>query len=278
MAEGAEKPAERRRWRVSPILTSAFALTILTAMFFLQGRAFRGGWLGYFGLEQSQFPISSSEAYWLTLHGWATTSVRWFTSAWGSYLEQLWRFGWLLFALCMLTFVFEWYKHHRSNKQSPNDGSAPTEPPAWIQEWLVSGNRWLHWLARAGAAIIITPLSLAIPSLLLFVVGTVLAVVIVLAIVPFENLGKDAAIKFCQRPISQGAKIVLRTPHQPEWGYRIECNPDVCAMIRDGRVFIIPTDSIERIELPPIEKPTQVKGEPEQQLCPTPGESATVPT
>lgn len=278
MAESTDKTDGRKRWRISPILTSAFVLSVLTAVFFLQGRAYRGGWLRYFGLEQSQFPITSGEAYWLTLHGWMTTSVRWFTGAWESYVEQLFRFGLLLFVLCLMTFLFEWYKHRRFTKEKSEAAAEPKQPPAWIQEWIVSGSKLRHWLARAGIAIVITPLSIAIPSILLFFVGTVLALVILLAIAPFEQLGKQAAIDFCQRAVSQGARIVLREPQQPDWGYRIECNPDVCAMVRDGRVFIIPSDSIQRIELPPLGEASQPNGESQERLCPVPGDSAPVPT
>lgn len=269
----------RRRIRISPILTSAFALSILTAVFFLQGRAYRSGWLGFFGMEHALFPISSGEGYWLTLSGWATTSVRWFNSAWQIYADTLCRYGLLLFVLVMLVIFLEWLKFHRASKVAQDKADDDNrKPPEWIREWLVSGSKVRYWLARAAVALVLVPFSLAVVPMLLFLAGILLATVIALAFVPFENLGKQAAIDFCKRPVSQIARVVLREPHMPDWGYRIECNPDVCAIVRDGRVLIVPMDHVERIELPPLGGTTQPAGAPAQeQLCSTPVDDSAVP-
>jgi hypothetical protein len=113
---------------------------------------------------------------------------------------------------------------------------------------------------------------------LLFFAGLVLVFLIAITVVPFENMGKQAATDFCKRSAAGAARIVLTTgAGQPERGYRIECNSDVCAMVRDGVVYVIPTRDIRRIELPA--KGAAVKaGNSESQLCPTPDESAAVPT
>lgn len=268
----------RKRIRISPALTSAFVLSVLTAVFFLQGRAYRSGWLGFFGMEHALFPISSGEGYWLTLSAWATTSVHWFNSAWQIYADTLWRYGLLLFVLAMLVIFLEWLKFHRASKNS-QDKADNRKPPEWIREWLVSGSKVRYWLARAAVALVIVPFSLAVAPALLFVAGILLATVIALAFVPFEKLGKQAAIDFCKRPVSQIARVVLREPHTPDWGYRIECNPDACAMVRDGRVFIVPMDHVERIELPPLGGMAQPAGAPvQEQLCPTPVDDSAVPS
>lgn len=273
-----ESGRTRRRIHLSPVLTSAFALSVLTAMFFLQGRAFRTGWLDYFGLQHMQFPISSGEAYWLTLSGWATTSVRWFSSAWESYLEVLTRFGLLLVVLAMLIFALEWRKHHRAPKDTPDKGDDRNLAPEWMQVWLVSGSKLRHWFARAIASLVLAPLSLAVAPALLFGAGILLAAVIAIAFVPFQNLGKQAAIDFCKRPVSLGARVVLRNGHSPDWGYRIECNPDVCAIVRDGRVFVIPMENVEQIELPPLGSDPEKSSEAgQEQLCPTPDDSSAIP-
>ena len=277
MAEIAEKPAERKQRRLSPLLTSAFVLTVLTAMFLLQGRAYREGWLGRFGLESAQFPISTADTYWLALHGWLNTALNWFNKAWDIYAGYLLILILPIAAFTFLTFVWEWHSARRTaaSKQAAEDAGVEAENK--VRQWLAADGRQA-WLIRAGISLAIAPVSLAAFPLLLFLAGLLLVALIAITVVPFENVGKQAATDFCKRSVSGAARIVLiANAGHPEWGYRIECNSDACAMVRDGVVYVIPTRDIQRIELPA--KGAAVKdGESESQLCPTPDESATVPT
>ena len=112
MAESADKPSDQKRRSISPIVTSAFVLSVLTAMFLLQGRAYREGWLGHFGIDSTQFPISTVDTYWLALHGWANTALAWFNNAWSNYLGSLPKL-FLPMALFALGFsAFHWCKAH----------------------------------------------------------------------------------------------------------------------------------------------------------------------
>lgn len=253
-------------------------LTVLTAMFFLQGRAYREGWLGRFGLENAQFPISTTDTYWLALHGWLNTAIGWFKNSWDIYFGYL---AVLFLPLALFAFAnlaLEWRK---ANKKlaSDRESNEDTPPENKVQQWLAAGGR-KAWIVRGVVSLVIAPISLAALPAILFVAGLLLAALIAITVVPFENVGKQAATDFCKRPVIHAAKIVLtEDAGHPEWGYRIECNPDVCAMIRDGKVYVIPARDVQRIELP---TPGTVSGTSseagDEQLCPTPTESPAVPT
>ena len=277
MAESTEKPAERKRWRLSPIMTSAFALTVLTAMFLLQGRAYREGWLGHFGLENAQFPISTTDTYWLALHGWFNTAIGWFKNAWDIYFGHLAMLFLPLALFAFVTLALEWRKANKklaSERESEDD----RPPENKVQQWLAAGGR-KAWIVRGVVSLVIAPISLAAFPLMMFVAGLLLATLIAIAVAPFENIGTQAAIDFCKRPVIHAAKIVLTEgAGHPEWGYRIECNANVCAMIRDGTVYVVPTRDIQRIELPAAGTAVEKSAESGQdQLCPTPDDSAAVP-
>lgn len=277
MTEGTEKPVERKRWRISPIVTSAFVLSVLTAMFLLQGRAYREGWLGRFGLESAQFPISTVDIYWLALHGWLNTAIGWFNKAWDIYVGYLLILTLPIAILMFLIFVWEWHSANRAAAAEQRVEDAGVEAENKVRRWLAAGDR-KAWLVRGAISLAVAPLSLAAFPLMLFLAGLILVFVIAVTVVPFENMGKQAADDFCKRPASSAARIV-QTPDAgpPEWGYRIECNADVCAMIRDGVVYVIPTRDIQRIELPAKGAADEKSVESEEQLCPTPDDSAAVP-
>lgn len=279
MVESNDKPGERKRWRISPILTSAFALSVLTAMFFLQGRAYRAGWLSSFGLDGAQFPISAADTYWLALHGWATTAVGWFKNAWNIYLDSLGSAFLLVALFAFVIYAWEWLKARIKQAAANKEAREDAEPAGnAVQRWLAASG-WKAWAARAGVAIVITPISLAVFPFLLFLTGLLLAAVIGTAVVPFQNAGKQAAADFCKRPVTRIARITLTDGSgYPEWGYQIECNSNVCAMIRDGKVYVIPTRDVQRIELPAPGTASGASGEPEdERLCPALSESSAVP-
>lgn len=281
MAESTDKTDGRKRWRISPILTSAFVLSILTAMFFLQGRALREGWLRHFGLESAQFPISTTDTYWLALHGWLKTAVGWFNNAWDFYLGYLPK---LILPLAMLAFgmyAWEWFKARRDRTTAENEAEEASEPAGNIARGWLTADGWKAWATRAGVALVAAPIGLAVFPLMLFLAGLLLAALIGTAVVPFDKAGKQMASDFCERPVTRAARIVLTDGSgHPEWGYRIECNQTVCAMIRDGRVYVVPTRNVERIELPSLLNKIDPKQDDEsgqERLCPVPDDSASVP-
>lgn len=279
MAESNDKPGERKRWRISPILTSAFALSVLTAMLFLQGRAYREGWLISFGLDSTQFPISTTDTYWWALHAWATTAVGWFKNAWDIYVNSLGSAFLLVALFAFVIYAWEWLKARIKQAAASKENQEDAQPPGnAVQRWLAADG-WKAWLARIGIAIVITPISLAVFPFLLFLAGLLLAALIGTAVVPFQNAGKQAAAEFCKRPVAGAARIVLvEGSGDPDWGYRIECNSDVCAVVRDGKVYVVPARNIHRVELPSPGTAVNKSEDAKDQLCPVPGDSPAIPT
>lgn len=280
MAENADKPANRKRRNISPILTSAFVLSVLTAMFFLQGRAYRQGWLSRFGLDSAQFPISMADTYWLALNGWANIAVGWFNNAWDIYLGYLPILILPLALFAFATFAWEWHKANRkreiAQREPVEDPPTPTSDEP--QKWLAASD-WKAWSLRGAISLVVAPVSLAVLPLLLFLVGWLLAFLVAVVVAPFQNTGKEAASTFCKRPIAYSAKIVMVDgASYPEWGYQIECNPDVCAMIRDGKVYVVPASNVERIELPSFGNAPEKSDETgQEQLCPVPDNTSAIP-
>lgn len=283
MTEHAGNPTERKRLSLLPILTSAFLLTMLTAMFLLQGRAYREGWLGRFGLDSIQFPISTADTYWLALHGWLDTALGWFNNSWSIYTSYLPK---LMLPLAIFAFVvlaWVWWTDNRNQRDGEARGDADDDTASTrqqrVRQW-VAASGWRAWGARALLSLLVSPVSLGVFPLLLFGAGLWLIFLVVLVVVPFEDAGKQAARDFCRQDSSRIARVVLREQHAPQWGYRIECNTTVCAVIRDGRVFIVPVGDVARIELPPLDQAGKQKASVPvaQQLCPAVAAEKAAPT
>ena len=142
-----------------PILTSAFVLATLTAAFLLQGRSYRAGWLGFFRLDPTQFPISTADSYWLALHGWARIAVAWFNNAWELYLGYLPKLS-LWVALCVFV-ILTWQWYRANPKRNSTSGQVSEEPAVQRPKWWAAGGK-KDWLMRAAVALIASPTGLAV--------------------------------------------------------------------------------------------------------------------
>ena len=79
--KNAESSGKKSWLRLVPIPFTVF----LTAMFYLQGKAYHAGYLVYFHLDNTQMSISTSDAMWLAYRAWGNgaahillTSGDWF--------------------------------------------------------------------------------------------------------------------------------------------------------------------------------------------------------
>jgi len=97
-----------RGWqRLSSGLTVA---TLLTALLYVQGRAYRSGYLEALGFSESQFPITTTDALWLAFNGWLLGAVQIPGASWHAFKSQLlstgvWLFPGLFVTLCLLVLL-----------------------------------------------------------------------------------------------------------------------------------------------------------------------------
>lgn len=249
MADATNEPSNNKRKDsfFNVVLTSGVVIAFVAWVFQMQGMTYRAAYLRYFGLDYNDFPASTVDLQWLALHGWMRISVRWLEGVGAAMLKVMLNPGIAVFVILLFVFwafLFFWrYRFSLRSVFSERLSSRLDSFPAGI-----------FWLGRRCKEVLIVAAGVvfacsAVPVLLSIVLLASVLIVLWL-IVPFENVGRDAAQEVC----ASGLQSLNRLHLSGESGVsgevrQLECSTERCAVIHDGELWVIPRDLVVAAEV-----------------------------
>jgi hypothetical protein len=265
----AEKEVHRGKCATKP-WRLVIPFTVIAAGFYAQGRAYYEGYLSYFGISTSQFPLSTTDTYWEALKGWSIFVGKGVPAVWNAYPQYLlavWMPLLFVVVVSMLLGLAERY--------------------GWLERMRLSSRS-----ARVKTALKSRPLGLALLAMLTWVLAVpalvmmamlFVALIIVAMIVPFDGLGHTGAQQYCETAAARVPVAHFVDDSNPLAGgpagaaHILQCSTDFCALIRAGEVFVIPRDAVKRVdgvEIMSSGATAKAKAVPKKdQLCYKPDES-----
>lgn len=233
------KPAGWRQWA-----SGGLSLTVLlTGLFYIQGRAYRQGYLDALGLNESQFPADTPQALWFAFNGWLSGSVRVLEGVDAQFAWYLVRTGLVVLAvlLVILSLILLAHKLDFADKVRQSASSS-----RWWD--LMTSNRIA---ALYLGTLPLTVLSVFVVPLVMLVLATIIVFAFVVLCLPFWSFGADAARDMCNaNRQTVGLATVAEMPSRLEL---LECGTKYCALIRsDGNLLVVGVDAVERVEVLPV--------------------------
>lgn len=264
-----EKPEDKNQGRAWKF---GIPFTVVAATFYTQGRAYYEAYIRQLGLDPSQLPISTADAYWNALIGWSNLLGKGIPSIWQHYPQYL-KDCWLTILVLTLFLVLFGLENkyqivNRVRKRNPKKDYTETNKDISLTKLGALAATWI----------------LSLPIFFMAAMFA-LASLVIAVVFPFDGLGREIAIEQChyaaasfpivhlsydQHLIASGAGA---TPVR-----LIRCSTDFCAVIRDGESFSVPKQSLQRTDGIPIDQDasdvhktqtsnTEVKVPLEDQLC-----------
>lgn len=228
---------------LSPIPT----LTFFLAIFYGEGRAYRLGYLEYLGLDDSQFPVSTTDAYWLAFNGWAIIAGNGASTIFDHYSIYI-KSLWLTVLVGILAAALGIY----GRRQQWHIGFSDW----WNQRLTKAKTAANPIVASAGLSL----LTMAGIPFILMILTVLLATFMLVFVLPFFQLGRWEARSECEfeaarKPLVQyvGDERASVDGKSVPTARLIQCSTDFCALIRDGEAFVIPRLSVRWAGGVPIE-------------------------
>lgn len=252
---------QETRWRWS----AAVVLPFVLGLFYTEGRFYHEAYLGALGIDESLFPISTADAYWYALNGWASLIVKGVPAIWSGYPHYLWSNKWS-FLLIVVVFLVLWLISRYSLLRS-------IRTPQAVREMV--GLKSVGARAIFGMAGSILCLAL-IPFLMMFLL-LLPAFLMAFGALPFGKLGQTDAQEVCQTAAALRPLVKYHVESMPDAtrpARLFRCGESNCILVRDGEFFTIKKDAVEwtgGVSIPATRhKPSSEKVAPEDQLCAVP--------
>jgi hypothetical protein len=228
-----EKPPTRSQstvidWSKAGTLTLVFAAPV----FYLNGRAYHDGYLGYLNLDASMFPLQTTDFIGVTAVAWFRTIIGWFTNGFNT-LGHHWLWAMLIVVAVSLLFAFPHFTTAKQNqaqadkiKQSENN--TDRQKPSFLKSW--------------------GKVSVVFAIVLYAVFGGLLLISSILALVisPFSEAGRDAAKNDADRGFIESPTVALKPPGaDAATDFRIiQCAAQFCAVFAEGKAYTVPVSAI----------------------------------
>ncbi|AZD09112.1 hypothetical protein C4K26_3712 [Pseudomonas chlororaphis] len=214
-------------------MIGSIILAITAPFFYLNGKAYHDGYLGYFKLEPSMFPLDTSATF-------VTAVLAWFhamTSGLKGGLEfigQHWVgalvtcvviiliFGFLNYLTAMLT--------HSANRkrQAANHTWAPGQKPSLLKE--------------LGKCV----LYIFIPSYGIFCAMFFISIILTTTISPFFFVGQQSAADDLKEGFRNSPLVTVSDPDGSKGAYRVmQCSAVFCALYADGKAIAVPVATLD---------------------------------
>ena len=218
----------------SPIawgMIGSVILAITTPFFYLNGKAYHDGYLGYFQLETSMFPMDTSSTFVtavLALYHAMTNGLK------GSFefIGQHWLWATLVCVLTIVVFggfnylIAKLTKTLNDKKQSSKQ-QATTPAPSLLKE-----------MGKCA-------LYIFIPSYGLFVAMFFISFILMITITPFSLIGKDSAADDLKDGFKNSPLVTVNDPDGHKGTYRVmQCSTSFCALYADGKAITVPVATL----------------------------------
>jgi hypothetical protein len=251
-------PAWRLSWKaaIPPVAAWPIVATVMAGVFFLTGRVYRLGYLGYFHLEPSLFPDDLSARVTYAVAAW-TQALALFSHATSGFWVGHMVLGILAPTLTLLAIAVllallrtlgQLARHHGSRASAPPSlrrvGRAVGRGLLGVVQWLFPSERAWKPVDRARRAILAV--------LTTYVAILILGLVIALSLIPFELAGEHIAAINEAAQFHDRAMVKLHEGGQ-ERSYRLmECGPAYCALYAEHHAVVVPLSDLKRADSPPV--------------------------
>lgn len=233
-------------------VTSGIAIAISAWIFHMQGRAYKEAYLGFFGIDYSEFSPSTLDLQWVALVTWVNLSVRIIDIASYEYLQQALDKWWVILVIgafaamvrisatdsgvrrrdCFLSWLTGFHLVH-----SIKD--------LWVKHPFLQAAKEVSFITFG------TVLALfAVPAVIL-VLSAIFLFCIIVAVIPFDAAGRRDAMDTCLNRVAT-LNIVRLNEDYSDTGEarRLECSADVCAVLTSDGASLVPRSAILRIDVP----------------------------
>ncbi|WP_454677228.1 hypothetical protein [Achromobacter marplatensis] len=249
---------EKKRGLAPRISASGIPLTaLLTATFYLQGRAYLFGFLQYFQIDSTQMAISTPDAMWYAYHAWGNgaasvllKSSQVFFDLVNHFAPPATSFG-LISAGAILLVSYA----RRYPRPTSENGIRIIKPHR--------RNKFILFCAFIAGYIVSIPTVIILLSF--FVV-----IIVSITVEPFTILGARSAAKYCDKPAASIPTIPALPGFDPGKGtiYQLLCATDTCAVLQANIPSVVPKESIKITISPPLfAVPLQDSAIDVEQLC-----------
>ena len=223
--KNAESSGKKSWLRLVPIPFTVF----LTAMFYLQGKAYHAGYLVYFHLDNTQMSISTSDAMWLAYRAWGNGAAHILLTSGDWFLDMLMSILLPATIGCVVLILLLVIEKLRRKAAKPRVSATA------IPFKDLSLRRQIAYIAAGLAGYV-----LAIPGSIL-VIALLVACSLIVLVEPFGVIGKRDAQDYCQEvPLAALPTI----PHLPGF------DPNQGSSINSGATPT-PAPSCRRAQRPP---------------------------
>ncbi len=221
-------PLARPRRTVGVVVSIPLLLAVATPFLYLHGKAYHEGYLGYFDLEPSMFPLDIAATLTTAVLAWAqaaTAGLEGLTSLLAANIGVVLA----LFVLAVLLFGSFNYliRRYRPVLERSRRGESSDAPASWGRELMRSA------------------LYLFLPGYGLFALLLMVALIILLNVVPFVKVGADQAARDLQGEFRRAPAVQVADMVGAVSEYRlIQCSTLFCALYARGTVMAVPVSAI----------------------------------
>lgn len=219
----------------SPIAWGAYisvALAITTPFFYLNGKAFHDGYLGYFELESSMFPMDTSATFVTAVLAWLFAITGGLKGIMGfankNILLILAMFVFVVFVVLVfgsINFLLKKYSSRLESWQLRINSGA-------------SGTTWFRELGRCA-------FYMFVPSYALFCLMLAFAIVVFSTLMPFVYVGQQRASEDLSSGFKKSPLVKFMNVDGALQAYRVmQCSPIFCALYAEGKVITVPLSAI----------------------------------
>ncbi|AZD23068.1 hypothetical protein C4K22_3920 [Pseudomonas chlororaphis subsp. aurantiaca] len=213
-------------------MIGSIILAITAPFFYLNGKAYHDGYLGYFKLEPSMFPLDTSATF-------VTAVVAWFHAMTSGlkggmeFIGQHWL--WASVACVAIILVFGCINYlltrltNSINRKrlAENKSRAPAQNPSLLKE--------------LGKCV----LYIFIPSYGIFCAMFFISFILMTTITPFVFVGQKSAANDLQDGFKDSPLVTVTDPTGTKGAYRVmQCSTAFCALYADGKAIAVPVATL----------------------------------
>ncbi|TLX57100.1 hypothetical protein DN824_12815 [Stutzerimonas nosocomialis] len=221
-------PLGRPRRTFGLAVSIPLLLAVATPFLYLHGKAYHEGYLGYFDLEPSMFPLDTAATLMTAVMAWAHAATAGITGLTALLAANL-GLVLALFVLAVLLFgTFNYLvRRYRPALERSRRAQAGDAPASWWRE-----------LVRSA-------LYLFLPGYALFALLLLVALIILLNVVPFVKVGAGQAARDLQGEFRRAPAVQVADMAGAVSEYRlIQCSTLFCALYARGTVMAVPVSAI----------------------------------
>lgn len=228
-------------------MIGSVTLAISAPFFYLNGKAYHDGYLSYFKLEPSMFPLDTSATFVTAVLAWFHAMSNGLESLLGllslHWLKTLLIGLGIILSLAVFNYLIDSLTQTLNNKTTRR----PQRPPSARTPSLP------RELGKSA-------LYLLLPSYGLFCVMLLISLVLMTTVTPFVFVGKQSAANDLKDGFRNSPQVTVSDPDGHKSRYRVmECSTAFCALYADGKAITVPiatldwvvSDVSDKLQAPP---------------------------